>query len=94
MTTTRETMMKIMYYFACTHPRRVYATRDFNSQVMADVFEAQDRATLGTALEELVADGVLEPCPPLEYRISDAGLALVRQLRKAKGMREGKLLPA
>ena len=92
--TTSETVRRLMDYFVSTYPRRVYATRDFNAQVMANVFDAQDRATLGTALEELAADGVLEPCAAVEYRITDAGLAVVRQLRQPKALPGEKLVPA
>ena len=92
--TTSETVRRLMEYFTSTYPRRVYATRDFNTQVMADIFDAQDRATLGAALEELVADGMLELSWEIDYRITDAGLAVVRQLHRAKAVREGKLVPA
>ena len=91
--TTSETVMKLMDYFACTYPRRLFGPRDFNSQVMAQVFDPRDRATLGTALEVLVEDGVLERCAPVDFRITDAGLALLRQLRQAKALRDGKLVP-
>lgn len=91
--TTSETVAKLMDYFACTYPRRLFGPRDFNSQVMAQVFDPRDRATLGTALEALVEDGVLERCAPFDFRITDVGLALLRQLRQAKAQRDGKFVP-
>ena len=92
--TTSETVRRLMDYFTSTYPRRVYATRDFNAQVMADIFDPQDRATLGCALDELVADGMLELSWEIEYRITEAGAAVVCQLHRAKALRKANLVPA
>ena len=93
--TATDTTRRLMAYFASTYPRRVYGPRDFNSQVMANVFDPQDRATLGTALEQLLAAGFLETSPPNDFRITDAGLVVVRQCRQhPESIHAGALLPA
>ena len=89
---TSDTVALLMNYFACTYPRRVHGRRDFDSQVMANVFDAQDRATLGTALDELVANGILAPGPSGDFTLTDAGLALARQRRQERALRNGKPL--
>jgi hypothetical protein len=74
---------QLMDYFACVaHPGQVFGPRDFNSQVMMNAFDPEERARLGAALEELVRQGVLEASSPIEYTLTREGLATARRLRQ------------
>lgn len=76
-TVTRQ----LMNYFACVaRPGRVFGPRDFNSQVLTYAFDPQERATLGTALQQLVEAGVLQSTSPTEYTLTREGFASARLL--------------
>lgn len=81
--TTDDVRQKLMEYFACIAYRgRVYGLREFNTQVMMNVYDPHDRAALATALDELDAAGVIQRYSSTEYTLTDAGLALARHLRE------------
>ena len=73
---------QLMDYFACVgHPGRVFGPRDFNSQVMNNVFDAESRGALGIALQQLAEAGVLEAASPIAYTLTGGGFAMARRLR-------------
>jgi hypothetical protein len=49
---------------------------------MMNAYAPDDRAALATALDELVASGVLEACSATEFTLTQSGLALARRMRE------------
>ena len=83
MTATEKITDQLMNYFACVaHAGQVFGPRDFNSQVLVYAFDPQERAALGTALQELVEAGVLRLTKPIEYTLTSDGFATARRLRE------------
>lgn len=86
MVATEKLKKDLVTYIASFAPTRdrVFTIRDFNSQVMAMTFDAAAREGLGPALDELVADGILDRRAPTDYSLTEKGLAFVRDHRAAK----------
>jgi hypothetical protein len=86
MVATEKLKKDLVTYIASFAPTRdrVFTIRDFNSQVMAMTFDAAAREGLGPALDELVADGILDRRAPTDYSLTERGLAFVRDHRAAK----------
>ncbi len=86
MVATEKLKKDLVTYIASFAPTRdrVFTIRDFNSQVMAMTFDAAAREGLGPALDELVADGILDRRAPTDYSLTEKGLAFVRDRRAAK----------
>jgi hypothetical protein len=81
MSAVEKVIQQLMDYLACVgHPGRVFGPRDFNSQVMHNVFDDESRGTLEVALQQLVAAGVLEPLSRIEYTLTRHGFQIARQL--------------
>jgi hypothetical protein len=81
MTPIEKITRQLMNYFACVaHPGQVFGPRDFNSQVMMHVFDPEERAALGAALQHLLQGGVLEAITATEYTLTREGLAMAREL--------------
>jgi hypothetical protein len=81
MTPVKKITRQLMNYFACVaHPGQVFGPRDFNSQVMMYVFDPEERAALGGALQQLVEDGVLDATSRTEYTLTRQGFATAREL--------------
>lgn len=86
MVATEKLKKDLVTYIASFAPTRdrVFTIRDFNSQVMAMTFDAAAREGLGPALDELVAEGILERRAPTDYSLTEKGVAFVRDHRAAK----------
>jgi hypothetical protein len=86
MVATEKLKKDLVTYIASFAPsrERVFTVRDFNSQVMAMTFDAAVRDGLAAALDELIAEGVLERRAPTDYSLTDKGLGFVRDHRLAK----------
>jgi hypothetical protein len=74
---------RLMNYFAAIGAQegRVFTLRDFNDQVMMDLFAAEERAGLAIALDAMIEAGVLRRASPTEYSLTPAGLSLVAVMR-------------
>ena len=82
MSTIEKITEQLMNYFACVaRPGQVFGPRDFNSQVMMNSFDAQERDNLAAALQELVVTGVLQATSPIEYTLTPHGFNTARLLR-------------
>ena len=86
MTATEKLKKDLTTYIASFSPsrERLFTVRDFNSQVMAMTFDAAAREGLGAALDQLVAEGILERRAPTDYTLTEKGVAFVRDHRAAK----------
>lgn len=58
--------------------------RDFNAQLMSNMFQAGDRDALGTALDELVAEGLLQLRAAGTYGLTAKGVASAAEAKAAK----------
>jgi hypothetical protein len=58
--------------------------RDFNAQLMSNMFQAGDRDALAAALDELVASGLLVERSPKNYGLTAQGVAAATEAKAAK----------
>jgi hypothetical protein len=58
--------------------------RDFNAQLMSNMFQAGDRDGLATALDELVADGLLQLRSAGTYGLTAKGVVAATEAKAAK----------
>jgi hypothetical protein len=85
--TAVETMKnRILTYFGTiASPAHGSLTiRDFNAQLMSTMFNATDRDALSTALDELVASGLLTERSPRTYGLTAAGVIAANEAKAAK----------
>jgi hypothetical protein len=61
----------------------LFSLRDFNTHVMMNSYESEDRAGLKLALAGLVAERILRQHSETEYLLTPEGLSAVRALRNA-----------
>jgi hypothetical protein len=74
MSSTEKVKQYVMQYLASVgNAGTVFTLRDFNSQVMMNVYAAEERAVLEVALAELVDAGILERRAPTEYVLTQDG---------------------
>jgi predicted component of type VI protein secretion system len=82
-----ESMKKqILTYFG-TIASPVHGTltiRDFNTQLMAKMFQASDRESLAVALDELIAEGLLVERSQKTYGLTAQGVAAAGESKAAK----------
>jgi hypothetical protein len=72
-----ESMKKqiLTYFGTIASPAHGSLTiRDFNTQLMSKMFQASDREALATALEELIAEGLLVERSPKAYGLTPQGV--------------------
>lgn len=86
MTTKENLKSAILTYFGTiSSPAHGSLTiRDFNAQLMSNMFEAGDRDALAAALEELVASGLLQQRSAGTYSLSAKGVAAAAEAKAAK----------
>ena len=58
--------------------------RDFNAQLMSNMFQAGDRDTLAAALDQLVASGLLVERSPKNYGLTPQGVIAATEAKAAK----------
>ena len=58
--------------------------RDFNAQLMSNMFNATDRDALAAALDELVASGLLTERAPKTYGLTARGVVAASEAKTAK----------
>lgn len=64
-------------------PGRVFGPRDFNTQVMMNIYAPEERAALAPVLRQLVDEAILRHVSPTEYEVTPAGLQRLKSLRRA-----------
>jgi hypothetical protein len=86
MKTTHGVKQDLLEYFGAigASPGHRFTIRDFNQQVMMNVFAPSERACLDLALDELIEARVLEQVSETEYVLAPQGLGLVAELRRAR----------
>jgi len=87
MTTTIESMKKqiLTYFGTISSPAHGSLTiRDFNAQLMSNMFNATDRDALAMALDELVKDGLLTERSPKTYGLTPRGVVAATEAKAAK----------
>ena len=83
MSTKQKIRQQLMEYFAFVgRQARVYGARDFNSHVMMNSYDPQERATLDDVVHDMLEEGVLQRTSPVEFMLTRAGLELARSLRQ------------
>jgi hypothetical protein len=80
---TQKVKMDLLQYFGATGAPawHRFTIRDFNLQVMMNVFAPKERAALDVALDELIEAQVLMRVSDTEYVLSPHGFGLVTALR-------------
>ena len=87
MPTTVENMKSqiLTYFGTIASPTHGSLTiRDFNAQLMSNMFNAGDRDALVTALDELVASGLLVERSPKTYGLTPQGVIAATEAKAAK----------
>ena len=82
-----ENMKKqiLTYFGTISSPAHGTLTiRDFNSQLMSKMFHATDREALSTALDELIAEGLVVERSPKGYGLTPQGVVAAGQSKAAK----------
>lgn len=85
--TTKETLKSgiLTYFGTISSPAHGSLTiRDFNAQLMSNMFQAGDRDALAAALEELVAEGLLQVKTAGAYSLTAKGVAAASEARANK----------
>jgi hypothetical protein len=84
MMTTDDVVRDLMNYFAAigANAHRTFSIRDFNTQVMMNTFEPEERACLHLALAKLVEDEVVQPVSATDYLLTDKGFNAARAIRQ------------
>ena len=84
--TTTDVERRLMDFFAAmgAAPGHTFTIRDFNSQVMMNVYTPEDRACLGLALAALAEAGVVLATSPTDYCLTPEGLRRVRAIRYSR----------
>jgi hypothetical protein len=78
--------LELVDYFATigAAPGCIFTIRDFNSQVMMNVYSPEERAALGYALAQLVDAGILRLASATSYLLTAEGLAMVKAKRRER----------
>ena len=86
MTTMESLKSGILTYFGTiSSPAHGSLTiRDFNAQLMSNMFHAGDRDVLASALQELVAAGLLVQRSPGTYGLTATGVSAAAEAKAAK----------
>jgi hypothetical protein len=86
MKTTDGVKQDLLEYFGAIDaaPGHRFSMRDFNQQVMMNVFAPAERDCLDLALRELVEAQILEQVAETEYVLGPQGRSLVVELRRAR----------
>jgi hypothetical protein len=86
MKTTHAVKQDLLEYFGAigASPGHRFTIRDFNQQVMMNVFAPAERDALDLALQEFVDGGILQQISRTEFVLAPQGLSLVTELRRAR----------
>jgi hypothetical protein len=86
MKTTHAVKQDLLQYFGAigASPGHRFTLRDFNQQVMMNVFTPEEREGLDLALREFIEAQILEQVSETEYVLAPQGLSLVIELRRAR----------
>ena len=82
-----ENMKKqiLTYFGTISSPAHGTLTiRDFNSQLMSKMFNASDRESLSTALDELIAEGLVVERSQKTYGLTPKGVIAAGESKAAK----------
>jgi hypothetical protein len=85
--TTKESLKSgiLTYFGTISSPAHGSLTiRDFNAQLMSNMFQAGDRDVLAAALEELVAEGLLQVKTAGAYSLTPKGVAAAADAKANK----------
>lgn len=85
--TTKETLKSgiLTYFGTISSPAHGSLTiRDFNAQLMSNMFQAGDRDALAAALEELVAEGLLQVKTAGAYSLTPKGVVAASEAKANK----------
>ena len=80
--------LQLLDYFATigAAPGRVFTIRDFNSQVMMNVYVPTERAALGYALTQLLDAGILRHSSATGYLLTAAGQSMIKAKRRERAL--------
>jgi hypothetical protein len=80
--------LQLLDYFATigAAPGYMFTIRDFNSQVMMNVYEPVERAALGYALTQLLDAGILRQGSATSYLLTAEGRAMVKAKRRERAL--------
>ena len=86
MATVENMKTQILRYFGtiASPAHGTLTIRDFNAQLMSNMFQAADRDALSIALDELVAGGLLTERQPRTYGLTPQGVIAADEARAAK----------
>ncbi len=85
--TTKETLKSgiLTYFGTISSPAHgSLSIRDFNAQLMSNMFQAGDRDVLAAALDELMAEGLLLQRSPGSYGLTAKGVAAAAEAKALK----------
>lgn len=71
------------YLAAVGSADHVFTTRDFNTQVLIQVYKPEERAGLDVALGDLIAAGLLAQESATQWRLTPAGVDQMRAMKIA-----------
>jgi hypothetical protein len=75
----------LIYFGTIASPAHGTLTiRDFNTQLMAKMFQASDRESLAVALDELIAEGLLVERSQKAYGLTAKGVIAAGESKAAK----------